>query len=511
MNTASTGWLLILPIIVPMAVGAIGLVIRRHPHVQMTIGMVGLVAHFATAILLLRRVLEDGMVVTVLGGWVAPYGIVLAADLFGAAMVCISSFMALLVAIYALAEISKSRIKFGVFTLYHMLLAGVCGAFLTGDIFNLYVWFEVMLMSSFVLLVLGGGRSQIEGAVKYVTLNLFSSVIFLSAVGILYGKTGSLNFADLAVILHDFPEPRLITALSLMFLISFGIKAGLFPLFFWLPASYHTPPVPVTTIFSALLTKVGVFAMIRTFTLVFTPDPYIMSTMLAWIAGLTMVTGVLGAVAQYDFRRLLAFHIISQIGYLMMGLSLAVGAATPQQAQLALAATVFFMFHVIISKSALFLVAGIAHRTKGTFDLKQLGGLYREKPFLSILFLIAALALAGIPPLSGFFAKFALIRASLEAEAYGLAFTALAVSILTLYSMIKIWTEAFWKDQPETASKAPALNGQKLVMYGPVVLLAVIAAGLGIYAEPVADFAMSAAAQMLDKSQYVEAVMGIQP
>jgi len=511
MNLASTGWLLILPIIVPMAVGAIGLVIRRHPLVQMTFGLVGAGAHLVTAVLLLRRVMEEGIVVTVLGGWVAPYGIVLAVDFLSAAMVCIASFMALVVAIYSLAEVSRARIKFGYFTLYHMLLAGVCGAFMTGDIFNLYVWFEVMLMSSFVLLVLGGGRSQIEGAVKYVTLNLFSSVIFLSAIGILYGKTGSLNFADLAVKLEDFPEPRLITALSLMFLISFGIKAGLFPLFFWLPASYHTPPVPVTTIFSALLTKVGVYALIRVFTLVFTPDPYILGNMLAWIAGLTMVTGVLGAVAQYDFRRLLSFHIISQIGYLIMGLSLAVGAKTPEQAQLALAATVFFMFHVIIAKSALFLVAGIAQRLKGTFDLKQLGGLYREQPFLAALFLIAALALAGIPPLSGFFAKFALIRASLEAEAYGLAATALVVSILTLYSMIKIWGEAFWKDQPEVLPLQPNHIPPGWLMYTPVILLVGIAVGMGVFAEPVAEYAMIAGGQLLDKSLYVDAVMGFAP
>lgn len=507
-NLIPSSWLLVLPIVLPMAVGSAGLVIRRRPQVQRAIGVLGAAAHLAVSMLLLLRVMSEGIQVAGIGGWEAPYGIVLAADLFGAGMVCMAAFMGVVVAVYALADVSRARAEFGFFSLYHMLLAGVCGAFLAGDIFNLYVWFEVMLMSSFVLLVLDGGRAQMEGAVKYVTLNLFSSVIFLSAVGILYGKTGTLNYADLAVKLQEVGDPTLITPISIMFLVAFGIKAGMFPLFFWLPASYHTPPVPVTTIFSALLTKVGVFAMIRAFTLIFTPDLDLISNLLAWLAGFTMVCGVLGAVAQYDVRRLLSFHIISQIGYLLMGLSLALGADTAEQAQLALAATVFFMFHVIIAKSGLFLVAGIMHRLRRTFDLKRLGDLYREKPGLAMLFLVSALALAGIPPLSGFFAKFALIRVSLETEAYGLSATALGVSILTLYSMIKIWAEAFWKEAPDRPSPLVNLPAPGWLMYAPVMLLAAASVGMGVFAEPFAEFAMDAAAQLLDKEAYIAAVLG---
>jgi multicomponent Na+:H+ antiporter subunit D len=233
---------------------------------------------------------------------------------------------------------------------------GVSGAFLTGDIFNLYVWFEVMLIASFVLLSLGGEKAQIEGAFNYVTLNLLSSALFLAAVGILYGMVGTLNMADLSIKLQTLQIPGLATVLAMLFFIAFGIKAAVFPLFFWLPASYHTPPVAVSALFAGLLTKVGVYSLIRVFTLLFLEDVNFTHNLILVVAGLTMVTGVLGAVAQYDFRRLLSFHIVSQIGYLLMGLGLFTVSS--------LAAAIFFMAHVILAKSTLFLVSGVVHRLK---------------------------------------------------------------------------------------------------------------------------------------------------
>jgi len=507
----AAGWVLGLPVVIPLAASAVGLVLRERPVLQRIVGVSAAALHLLVSSVLVWRVAEDGVLVAGMGGWAAPYGIVLAADLFGAGMVAIAALMGLVVAIFALGEISEAQIRFGFYSLYHLLLAGVCGAFLTGDIFNLYVWFEVMLMSSFVLMVLGGGRAQMEGAVKYVTINLFSSVIFLTAVGILYGKTGTLNYADLSMRLEESAGPPLVSILSVMFLVVFGIKAGMFPLFFWLPASYHTPPIPVTTLFSALLTKVGVFALVRAFTLIFPPDDGFMSLLLAWIAGLTMVTGVLGAIAQYDIRRLLSFHIISQIGYLLMGLSLAMSADTPADARLAISATIFFMLHVIVAKSGLFLIAGVIKYKKGTFDLKRLGGLYREDPFLAVLFLVSALALAGLPPFSGFFAKFALIRSSLQIEAYGLAATGLVVSMLTLFSMMKIWAEAFWKDPPGPPLIAPVATPPGGLLVGPVVVLALLSAGMGLAAEPFAQFATEAAKQVLDREGYIAAVLGAAP
>jgi multicomponent Na+:H+ antiporter subunit D len=505
-----TDIILLAPVLIPLATAALGLVRLRHKPLQRVIGVGGSAALLAAGLLLLSEVRARGILTTELGNWPAPFGIVFAADLFSAVMVCLTGFMSLAVAIYAVGDTDAPRVRFGFFPLFHLLLMGVCGAFLTGDVFNLYVWFEVMLMASFVLLVLGGEQAQIEGAVKYVTLNLLASVLFLSAVGILYGKVGTLNMADLAVKIESFPHPRLATALSLMFLVSFGIKAGLFPLFFWLPAAYHTPPVAVTTIFSALLTKVGIYAIVRMFTLIFDQDTLFIREVLLWLAALTMITGVLGAVAQYDLRRLLSFHIISQIGYLLMGLALAVGAAHTDAAVLALAAMIYFMIHVVVAKSALFLISGIVHRFHHTYDLIQLGGLYASHRRLSVLFLLSAMSLAGIPPLSGFVAKFALISAGLQLEEYWIVGAALGVSILTLFSMTKIWAEAFWKVAPCEEPPLPRGwgNDARWAMYGPTAVLAGLCLLLGILAEPLLSLCLDAARQLLEPDLYIDAVLG---
>jgi multicomponent Na+:H+ antiporter subunit D len=500
-------WLLVLPIIIPLMTAALSLLVWRSRALQRLLGTAGALALLASALLLLLWVSEDGIQATQIGDWPAPFGITLVADQFSAIMVTLAGFMGFAVVVYSLASIDARRETFGYYPLLLILLMGVCGAFLTGDLFNLYVWFEVMLMASFVLLGLGGERAQIEGAIKYVTLNLVSSALFLAAVGILYGLVGTLNMADLAVKLREASEPELTTTVALMFLVAFGIKAAAFPLFFWLPASYHTPPVAVSAIFSALLTKVGVYSLIRVFTLLFVDDPGYTHSLILIIGALTMVTGVLGAVAQYDFRRLLAFHIISQIGYLLMGLGLLTTSA--------LAGAVYFMVHVVFAKSALFLVSGVVYRLRGTYDLKKLGGLYLSRPGLALLFLVPALSLAGIPPLSGFFAKLALIQAGLASEQYAIVAAALGVSILTLFSMIKIWTEAFWKKAPSAETddnRALALSPVAAsVLLAPIVSICFLIVGIGLAADVLFHFAFAAGRQLLNPQGYIQAVLGAQP
>ncbi|SFB99054.1 multisubunit sodium/proton antiporter, MrpD subunit (TC 2.A.63.1) [Marinospirillum celere] len=493
-----------LPIFIALTSGALSLAAWRSSWIQRWIGVLGTGALLASSIWLLISVIEEGHVVMHMGGWQAPFGITLVADLLSAIMVLLTGMMGFAIAIYSLATTSKSYEKFGYFPLMHLLLAGVAGSFLTGDIFNLYVWFEVMLVASFALLILGSERSQMEGAIKYVTLNLLSSAIFLTAIGLLYGMVGTLNFADIAVKLREVEDTGMLDVIAVMFMVAFGIKAGAFPLFFWLPASYHTPPVAVSALFAGLLTKVGVYALFRVFTLMFAHDPDFTHTLLLWGAGLTMLTGVLGAAAQFEFRRILSFHIISQIGYMMMGLAL----YTP----LAIVGGVFYITHHIIVKTNLFLVSGVAHRLLGTYDLKKLGGLYKERPFLAILFLIPALSLAGLPPLSGFFAKFIIIRAGIEAEAWLITFVALLVGLLTLYSMIKIWAEAFWKAVPE-GTNTDRLTGKQadtglIYMYVPIVLLAVCTLLIGLYGQPIYELAEASAAQLLNPDGYIEAVLG---
>lgn len=491
----------LLPILIPFGAAILCLAFSGFRNLRQIFGVGGTLLHFASGIALFVLVKTDGIQVLNLGNWPAPFGISIVVDLFSAIMVLIASFMGLVLAVYSLKDIEPKRQRFGYFPFYHFLLMGVCGTFITGDMFNLYVWFEVMLLSSFILLTLGGERNQIEGAIKYVSLNLVSSVLFLTALGILYGVSGTLNMADLAVKIRTEVPQGLATTVAMLFLVAFGIKAAMFPLFFWLPASYHTPPVAVTAIFSALLTKVGVYSLIRTFTLLFTQDIAYTHTIILVLAGLTMVTGVLGAVAQNEMRRLLSFHIISQIGYLLMGL----GLMTP----LALAGVVYFMIHVIIAKSALFLVSGIANHFQGTFNLYRLGGLYRNSPALATLFLIAAFSLAGLPPFSGFFAKLALVKAGLEVEQYLIVAVSLFVGILTLFSMMKIWNMAFWTPKDEKASGSTAVRHRQATktFWGPLVVLSSFALLIGIFAEPVFKITHEAATQLLEPQSYISSVL----
>ncbi len=496
-------WLIILPVLIPMATATAGLLLLHSRPAQRWLGLGGAVALLLAALALLDDVIRNGIQTAQLGNWPAPFGITFAADILGAVMVVIAAITGLAVAVYSLADIDERREAFGYYPLLQMLLCGVCGAFLTGDIFNLYVWFEVMLISSFALLILGGEREQLDGAVKYVALNLISTILFLSAIGLLYGMTGTLNMADLHLAVQRVENQGLLTAVAVMFIVAFGIKSAVFPLFFWLPASYHTPPVAVSAVFSGLLTKVGVYALIRVFTLIFTQEVVYTHTLLLWIAGITMVTGVLGAAAQNEIRRILSFHIISQIGYMVLGLAL----YTP----LGLAGSVFYLVHHIIVKANLFLVAGVARRLTGSFELKRIGGLYRTAPLLSVLFLIPAFSLAGFPPLSGFWAKLILIQASLEIEQYVIAAVALAVSLLTIYSMTKIWAEAFWKPMPadpEPGSVAEVRRGELILLMAPIALLALLTVIIGLFAQPFLELAERSAAELFDPAPYVRAVLG---
>jgi multicomponent Na+:H+ antiporter subunit D len=490
--------LLVIPILLPLGTAAVAFLCWRRPRLQQALSRWGAAGLLATSIALCAAVWKRGILAVQAGSWPAPFGITLVADLLAAIMVALVGVVGLAVVVYSTSDVDDRRRAYGYHPFVQVLLAGVCGAFLTGDLFNLYVWFEVMLISSFALLALGGERAQIEGSIKYLTLNLMCSALFLAAVGILYGLTGTLNMAELAVRLRELPQPRVVTPTALLLLVAFGIKAAVFPLFFWLPAAYHTPPAAVSALFAGLLTKVGVYALIRTFTLLFTHDTGLTHRLLLVIAVLTMMSGVLGAIAQADFRRILSFHIVSQIGYMILGLALL--------APLALAGSVFYVTHHILVKTNLFLVSGIVHRLRGSFELRSLGGLWRERPGVALLFLVPALSLAGMPPLSGFFAKLALVRASLEAREYAVAAVALAVGLLTLFSMTKIFGEAFWK-APEEAPPAPAARADATLV-APVAGLAALTVLLGLLAGPAFAVAQEIARQLLDPSAYVAAVLG---
>ena len=497
-------WLLVYPILIPLLTAVLSYLFRKSPAGRW-ISVAGTVALLLASVVLMAEVLEEGVVAAQMSNWQAPFGITLVADLLGAVMVVITAITGLATVIYTLSEIPERLERLGFHALLQTLLMGVCGAFVTGDLFNLYVWFEVMLISSFGLLVLGASREQLDGGIKYVLLTLVSTIMFLAGTGLLYGLTGTLNMADLHLAVREVENTGLLTTIAVMFMVAFGVKAAMFPLFFWLPASYHTPPVAVSAIFAGLLTKVGVYALIRAFTLIFDQDVGFTHTILLWLSVITMVTGVLGAAAMNDFRRILSFHIISQIGYMILGLAI----YTP----LGLMGAVFYLVHHIIVKANLFFVAGVAKRIAGSTELSRIGGLYAHAPLLAFLFLIPAFSLAGFPPLSGFWAKFIVVKAALDLDMWVVGGLGLAVGLLTIFSMTKIWGAAFWPDHPDGIQ--PRLSdipvGHRLALMLPIAALAAMTCVIGVFPEPFVQFAETAAGQLLDPSDYIETVLGVQP
>ncbi len=498
--------LVALPILIPLIAACAGLAAAGSRPLRRAFALLGAGGLLVAAMVLFARVWTRGTQVLHVGGWPAPVGITLVADPLSALMVLTAAVLNAAVTVYALGDIDARRQRHGYFSFIHVMLGGVCGAFLTGDLFNLYVWFEVMLISSFVLMVLGGGRPQLEAGTKYVTLSLMSSALFLSGVGILYGIAHTLNMADLAgrlaVAAVERPWPATCAATLLM--LAFGIKAAVFPLHFWLPDSYHVTPPAITAVFAALLTKTGVYALIRVFGLVLPPSPYLFG-LLAAIAAATMLMGVLGAVAQIHVRRILNVHIVSQIGYMVMGVAL-LGAPDPATRRLAIAAALFYVVHNMVVKTNLLLVSGAIRAMTGTELLAGLGGLATRAPLTACIFLVSALSLAGLPPSSGFWAKLGIIQAGFEARAWLLTLTALGVGLLTLLSMLKIWNEVFWKPAPADGPVIALSPRRRMLLLSPAAALTVLSVLIGLYPAPLLKAARRAADGLLDRPAYMAAV-----
>ena len=485
---------LVLPILVPMGTAAIMLFAARRPLLQRWMGLAGAVALLASAVLVFAQVEGLGIQVLQIGGWAAPFGITLVADLFAAVLLIAVGIVAVAVTGAAFAGVDPRREAFGYHPLIQILLTGVSGAFLTGDFFNLYVWFEVMLVASFVLMALHRNRAQLEAAYKYVTINLIASSIFLTALGLLYGVTGTLNMADVARLWPAVRTSGMDVVLAVLFVIAFSIKAGLFPLFFWLPASYHTPPAAVGAVFAGLLTKVGVYALVRIFTLLFLGGPPALATLLLVMSAGTMVIGLLAALRERDFRRMLSFNLVGHIGYTTASLAL----LTP----VALSGAIFYVLHHIVVITNLFLVSGVLLRLRRTTDMRALGGLYRGQPLFSALAMVPIFALAGVPPLSGFLGKLAILEGAFEAGAYWLGGLVLFVGLLTLLSMGRMWADAFWQPSEE-GDRGTA--GRPLVM--AISGLSVVTIAISWLAGPLFDVTLRAAEQLLQRDEYIRIVL----
>ncbi|MBT8038095.1 MAG: Na+/H+ antiporter subunit D [Verrucomicrobiae bacterium] len=499
--------LLISPILLPLLLLIGCLASSRHERRSSVISLVGTAVLLAACSVLLFKVSTHGTLTLAVGGWMPPFGIVLVADLLSVLMLWISALVGLVVLIYGINVGSAGTRPGHVYVLIQGLLLGVNGSFLTGDLFNLYVWFEVMLISSFILMVRERRKKQLAGGLTYVILNLLASAMFLCGAGMLYGKLGTLNLADMAVKLSSVGDPEFVNTTGALLFVAFAAKAGLFPFHFWLPASYHHAGPATSALFAGLLTKVGVYALLRIFTLVFTAENGFSSTLILYLSMATMLIGVLGAVAQYNVRRLLAFHIISQIGYMTAGLALGT--------HLALTAVVFYILHHIAVKSTLFLVGGVLEMKTGTADIRRHGGFYQSQPLLAFCFLVPAFSLGGIPPLSGFWAKLNLLQAGVQSGEWLFLAMALGVGILTLFSMVKIWNESFWKAQPSTSDGQPNTSDLPLARGKPYLAMLLLCAltlvfSLGGYF--VFELSARAAANLADPTLYINAVMkGVTP
>ena len=488
-----------LPIVVPLLAAALTVIFGRFQIVQRVLAVSALTASVAISIALLVQVDEHDVVKMDAGGWAAPLGITYVVDRLSAIMLVTSSLMLLIVLIYAIGQHGVADRHVGFAPIYLVLAAGVSASFVTGDMFNLFVAFEMMLAASYVLLTLGGRADQVRSGMTYVVISLVASAMFITALALLYASTGTVNMADLA---QRIPElsPGVRTGFSLLLILVFGVKAGLFPLFFWLPDSYPTAPGPVTAIFAALLTKVGVYAIIRTQTLLFPPESQ-QGTALLIIGGLTMAVGVLGALAQDDLKRLLSFHIVGQIGYMIFGLGLFTVAGV--------SAVVFYIVQTILVKTNLFLVAGLIDRHAGTSRISRVGGLVRSAPIIAVFFAVPALSLAGLPPSSGFAGKFALVDAGVASSQWAIITVALVVSLLTLFSMTKIWAGVFW-GEPESAPPLAEgrTNGGPALMVIATGLTVALSIAYVVFAGPIFELAERAGNDLMNPSTYIEAVLG---
>ncbi|WP_096188319.1 Na+/H+ antiporter subunit D [Evansella halocellulosilytica] len=489
--------IVLLPILIPFIMGVVLIFFKNHTVIQRYISAITAIAILAASSYVTMLTYQDGIMTLELGNWPAPFGIVLVSDLFAGLMLILASIVGVACLFFAFQTIHEKREKNYFYPFYFFLLTGVNGAFLTGDLFNLFVFFEVMLIASYILIVIGGTKYQLRESFKYVVINIVASAFFVIGVAYLYSVTGTLNFAHLAERVAEVEQTGVLNVIAILFLLVFGMKGALFPLYFWLPKSYYGPPAAIAALFGGLLTKVGIYAIIRSFTLIFTHNPDFTHNIILALAGATMFFGVLGAVSQFDFKRILSYHIISQVGYMVMGLGL--------YSPLAIAGAIYYIAHHIIVKSALFLFAGATQKITGTTDLKKMSGLLKTHPALGWLFFISAISLAGIPPLSGFFSKFALILSGIEQERYFIVFISLVVGLLTLFSMMKIFIYVFWGKPSLNEEETKKVKLAPLLL--PVVPLVALTIVMGLAAEPIFTFSEEIAEQILDPQIYINSVL----
>lgn len=493
--------LVILPILIPLLTAFILIPWREHIKFQKVFSATAMFSVLYCVLRLAVQIRHEGMLIYQLGNWPAPFGITLAVDLFPALLMLMTATTSIACLFFAFKSVGPEKERFYFYPLLLFVLASVNGALMTGDLFNLYVFFELILIVSYLLFTLGGRPAQLSESFKFLVINSVSSAFLLLGIALLYALTGTLNLADLAVQVAALPDKRLVAAIASVFLFAFGVKSAMVPLFFWLPRTYSEAITPVTALLAGVGTKVGVYALYRVFTLIFVHHiSFTHQTVFMVIAMATMVIGVLGAIAQIDFKQLLAFHIVSQIGYMIFGLAI-----------MTVAGLAGGMMHIIFNmaiKPALFLIAGATEESTGTTDLRKMTGLIHVAPALAFIFLLGGLSLAGVPPMSGFISKVTLFQAGFSGGHYVATGVAVAVSFLTLFSMIKIFRMAYWGPKDALSDRQIKRLPRHRPLIAPGAALVAIGLVFGFGAEYLIDYANTASMWLLNPAWYVESVLG---
>ncbi|MFF5995895.1 Na+/H+ antiporter subunit D [Lysinibacillus sp. KU-BSD001] len=487
---------LLIPIIIPFFMGMVLMFLQNNIRLQRILTLLTLFCASSISFLVMLKVKTDGIQSVTFGNWPVPFGITMVADGMSTLLVFTTFVLAFFIAWYSFETIGREREQFFYYPGLLFILTGVTGAFTTGDIFNLFVFFEVLLMSSYLLIVLGGEKRQLRESIKYILVNVISSALFVIAVAYLYSVVGTLSMADISVKIAEIGQPGIITTIAVLFLMVFGLKAAIFPLYFWLPSSYGAAPIPVLALFGALLTKVGVYAIMRTYTLFFVHDVAYTHELLLILAVLTIVAGCIGALATFNATQIIIYNIVIAVGVILFGVA--------QMNEIGLEGAMFYLVHDMIIKAVLFMLVGMIIYISGTANLRKMGGLMKTYPALGWFYLIAAFGLAGIPPLSGFVGKLLIVQGGFEAGNIWSSIFILASSLIVLLSVIRIFIYAFWGSDGERVTIEKHRYNR---MFYPTAILVIISIAYGVGAEWVTPFMDNTAKILVDPTIYVDAVM----
>lgn len=489
--------LVILPIILPMITALVVALFRKGLLAVRTISILMTIVNLIVIGYTTYLVFHSGTLVLETGDWKAPYGIILVADKLSILLVLTTNIIALSIFLYSIFSLGEKKEKYYFYTFTLLLIASVSGAFLTGDLFNLFVFYEVLLMASYALMIVGGKKGQLRESFKYLMMNLFSSMVFVIAVAFLYSVTGTVNMAQLAERISSVEQRGLLTTIAVLLFLVFATKSALFPFYYWMPSSYAKPPIVISALFGALLTKVGVYSILRVFSLIFVGELSFTHEMFIILSAITMLIGVIGALSTTDIRFIIIYNIIPAIGYMLMGIGIF--------SETSVSGSIYYLMQDMLLKTALFLLAGILITITGTTNIKKMGGLMTHYPLVGWIFFIAALTLAGIPPFSGFIGKYAIIRGGFEEGYIMMSIYALLISLLILLSIIRVFIYAFWgTEQTEYTTK----KGHEKKLLPSIILLVALTTFLGVGAEFVYPFVQETAQDILNPALYIQDVLG---